>query len=118
VTLFRQAVVRDPDNPALLSDFAYAYLAHADERFIGQTLRAQLCDQAISLLEVAATKPNVPENTYSFWAIALYYKGDYAQAWVKVHEAEKLGGRSINPKLVADLSAKMPRPAPLGAASN
>lgn len=45
------------------------------------------------------------------WAIILYYTGNYSQAWEKVALAEKVAAEGvIDPRFLAELQAKMPRP--------
>jgi hypothetical protein len=40
----------------------------------------------------------------------LFFQKDYAGAWKKISEAEKLGGKTIDKKFIADLKKKMRRP--------
>jgi len=45
------------------------------------------------------------------WALMLYFLGDYAEAWKKVALAEAAPrGSELDPKFVAALQSKMPRP--------
>ena len=45
------------------------------------------------------------------WAITLYAKGNYSEAWAKVKLAEATPNKNqLDPRFIADLQAHMPRP--------
>jgi len=46
---------------------------------------------------------------YRDWAVALYYKEDYADAWSKVKLARQ-NGEKVNPEFIKELSRSMPEP--------
>lgn len=54
-----------------------------------------------------------PKHTLNLqnWAIALYYTGQYREAWEKIKAAQATPhGATVDPHFVAALQAKMPRP--------
>jgi tetratricopeptide (TPR) repeat protein len=54
-----------------------------------------------------------PQNILNLqnWAIILFYKGDYAEAWKKIKLAEAAPrGNELDQQFVAKLQSKMPRP--------
>ena len=67
-------------------------------------------DHSIELFEQAARFEPTYDRVYFDWAVSLFFKKDYAGAWKQIIEAERLGGKSIDQKFIADLTNKMPRP--------
>jgi tetratricopeptide (TPR) repeat protein len=54
-----------------------------------------------------------PDNVLNLqnWAITLFAKGDYSEAWAKVKLAEaKPNKNQLDPRFIADLQSHMPRP--------
>jgi Flp pilus assembly protein TadD len=86
----------DPKNSNIMSDLAFS-LAQLEE-----TKRAEE-------LFAAATKLDPKnENAFFLWAVLKFHSNDYKGAWEKVKEAKKLGGKTIDPNFIKDLSAKLP----------
>jgi tetratricopeptide (TPR) repeat protein len=72
---------------------------------------AAMLAQADSLF--AKVLARAPEHTLNLqnWAIALFYREEYAGAWAKLMLAEETPrAKALDPQFIADLSAKMPRP--------
>jgi len=54
-----------------------------------------------------------PQNTLNLqnWAMTLFAKGRYSEAWAKVKLAEATPNKgNLDPRFVAALQARMPRP--------
>lgn len=54
-----------------------------------------------------------PDNVLNLqnWAITLYAKKNYSEAWAKVKLAEATPNKNqLDPRFIADLQAHMPRP--------
>ena len=66
--------------------------------------------RSIELFKKAAALEAKYELTYFDWAVSLFYKKDYPGAWKNINEAEKLGGKTISQKFIAESTKKMPRP--------
>ena len=107
---FHQAMALAPNNGKLLTDFGFLYQFWATRGTKDKTEKLKRLDRSIELFANAARLEPTYERTYFDWAVALYFKNDYAGAWQKINEAEHLGGKSIDQKFVADLTKKMPRP--------
>jgi len=107
---FQQAMALAPNNGKLLTDFGFLYQFWATRGTKDKTEKLKRLDRSIELFANAARLEPTYERTYFDWAVALYFKNDYAGAWQKINEAEHLGGKSIDQKFVADLTKKMPRP--------
>lgn len=61
----------------------------------------------------ARVHDRAPQHTLNLqnWAITLFHVGRYEEAWKKVKLAEATPGRSeLDPRFLADLQARMPRP--------
>jgi len=107
---FQEAVSLAPKNGRLLTDFGFLYQFWATKGTKDKTKREVRLNHSVDLFEQAAQLESTYERTYFDWAISLYFKKDYAGAWKKISEAEKLGGKTIDQKFIADLTKKMPRP--------
>ena len=107
---FQKANALAPTNGRLLTDFGFLYQFWATKGTKDETERLKRLDRSIELLEQAARLDPTYERTYFDWAVSLYFKNDYAGAWQKINEAEKLGGKSIDHKFIANLNKKMARP--------
>lgn len=76
-----------------------------------QTKNETLLKDAFARFERVHKK--VPQHKLNIqnWAIALYYAGNYAEAWKKYKLAEAIrGGPEFDPEFVMALQSKMPRP--------
>jgi len=107
---FQQAAALAPNNGGLLTDFGFLYQFWATKGTKDKTDKLKRLDHSIVLFEQAARLEPTYDRIYFDWAVSLFFKKDYAGAWKKINEAEKLGGKSIEQKFVADLEKKMPRP--------
>jgi hypothetical protein len=71
----------------------------------------KLTDEAFR--RFAQIHSRAPQHTLNLqnWAIALFYRGQYGAAWDKIKAAQATpSGAGVDPKFVADLQRKMPRP--------
>jgi Flp pilus assembly protein TadD len=107
---FQEAQALAPKNARLLADFGFLYQFWATRGTKDKTHRETRLNRSIELFEQAAELEPTFERTYFNWAVSLFFKRDYAGAWKKINEAEKLGGKTIDQKFIADLMKKMPRP--------
>jgi tetratricopeptide (TPR) repeat protein len=107
---FQEAVALAPKNGKLLTDFGFLHQVWATKGTKAKNQRERRLNRSIELFEQAAQLEPVDERTYFNWAVSLFFKKDYAEAWTKIKEAEKLGGNTIDPKFIADLTKKMRRP--------
>ncbi len=76
-----------------------------------QTKNEKLMNDAFARFARVYKKAPQHKLNIQNWAIALYYAGNYAEAWKKVKLAEATPGDSeIDPEFVKTLQSKMPRP--------
>ena len=108
---FLKARALDDKNARLLTDFGFLYQFWATKGDVDKQLKAQYLDKSIELFDQASQVDPAIDRIYFNWAVSLYFKKDYAGAWKKIADAEKLGGKSIEQKFLKDLAKKMPRPA-------
>jgi tetratricopeptide (TPR) repeat protein len=108
---FLKARERDGKNARLLTDFGFMYQFWATKGDVNKQAKAEYLDKSIELFDQASQVDAAFDRIYFNWAVSLYFKKDYAGAWKKIAEAEKLGGKSIEEKFLKDLTRKMPRPA-------
>lgn len=76
-----------------------------------QTKNAALLNDALARFE--RVHKQEPQHTLNLqnWAIALFYTGNYAEAWKKVKLAEATPRHAeLDPKFIAALQNRMPRP--------
>jgi len=106
----QEAVTLAPKNGRLLTDFGFLYQFWATKGTKDKTERETRLNHSIELFEQAAQLEPTFERTYFDWAVSLFFKKDYLGAWKKINEAEKLGGKTIDQKFIADLTKNMPRP--------
>ena len=109
-TYFKEAFALMPNNAKLLADFGFMYQFWATKGNVDKTLREKHLNRSIDLFKQAAQLEPTYERTYFNWAVSLFLRKDYAGAWEKVREAEKLGGKTIDKKFLSDLQNKMRRP--------
>jgi Flp pilus assembly protein TadD len=107
---FLKARELDGRNAHLLTDFGFLYQFWATKGDVDKQLKTRYLDKSIDLFEQASKLDPPFDRIYFNWAVSLYFKKDYAGAWKKIAEAEKLGGKSIEEKFIKDLTKKMPRP--------
>ena len=107
---FQRAAVLAPNNGKLLTDFGFLYQFWATKGTKDKTDRLKRLEHSIELFEQATRLEPTYDRIYFDWAVSLFFKKDYAGAWEKISEAERLGGRSIDQKFIANLAKRMPRP--------
>jgi len=106
LTLFAEAESLIGDNLNLSTDYAKVLAMAGVEKKNDALLK-----DAYARFERIYKK--APKHTINLegWAFALYYAGNYAEAWKKLKLAEATPhGREVNPELVKALQSKMPRP--------
>lgn len=111
VRSFERAHALDSSNVRLAADAGLAYARRAvsddldpQERDANLKIALQWCDRAEKLDPAYAP-------LYVNRAFALAYLSEYDRAWASIEDAERLDRTSVDPKLVAYLSDKKPRPA-------
>jgi tetratricopeptide (TPR) repeat protein len=107
---FQKAAALAPKNGRLLTDFGFFYQFWATKGTKDKSQKGKRLDRSIDLFVQAALLEPSYDRIYFDWAVSLFFKKDYAEAWTKINEAEKLGGKSIDQKFITDLTKKMPRP--------
>ena len=107
---FQKAAALAPNNGRLLTDFGFLYQFWATRGTKDKTDKQKRLDHSIELFEQAARIEPTYDRVYFDWAVSLFFKKDYAGAWKQILAAERLGGKSIDQKFIADLTKKMPRP--------
>jgi len=108
--LYERAKAQKPGDGALLADYAYGYIAKGAMADKTPAARNTSFENALKLLAQAETLTPKNPLIYSNRAIVQYFKGQYAEAWKGVAQAEAIAPGSVDPKFLNDLSAKMPRP--------
>jgi len=104
--LFAEAEALIGDDINFATDYAKA-LAMAGTKAKNDTL---LKDAFARFAHVYEKAPQYTLNLVH-WAFALYYAGNYAEAWKKVKLIEAApGGAKLDPKFMKALQKKMPRP--------
>jgi len=107
---FQEAMALAPTNGRLLTDFGFMYQFWATKGTKAKIERENRLNRSTALFEQAARLEPRYERTYFDWAVSLFFKKDYAGAWKKINEAEKLGGNTIDQKFIRDLTKRMGRP--------
>lgn len=110
VRMFGRALALDPENPRLLADVGLAHARAAVGTSHDPVEQAKRLQGAMPWFDAAEKLAPKYPLTYANRAVALYLLGQYSEAWVNVEKAEVLDSASIDPKLIDDLSSKMPRP--------
>ncbi|MBU1105152.1 MAG: tetratricopeptide repeat protein [Candidatus Riflebacteria bacterium] len=110
VKFLRQAAEKLTNNARVQADLGFSLTL-----FANQSDDAKVAEEIIAEAFACFAKAEKLESDYeplfSNWAIALFLNKDYAGAWDKIIKAEKLGGKTLNPRFIKDLETKMPRPA-------
>jgi len=98
----------DPSNPRLMADLGRVTAQEASLAAT-PTEREKYFDKACALFENATVLDPRNGHSYGLWALALYDRGRYAEAWEKVHKAQAL--RAVIPEnFLRLLRHKMPEP--------
>ena len=98
----------DPSNPRLMADLARV-LAQEATYAATTAKRERYFTRACELFEKASALDPTNGHSYGLWALALYDRGRYAEAWEKVHKAQELQA-VIPEKFLRVLREKMPEP--------
>jgi len=106
--MLTRAFELDPLNPRLMADLAHLVAQDATQARVPAE-REKLFTKACELFETASVLDPVNGHSYGLWALALYDRGRYAEAWVKVRKAQDLG-ETIPEKFLQMLRQKMPEP--------
>lgn len=98
-------------KPALLSDTATGYSHYARyEPHLDETQRTAAFDRANALfLESTTLDPNYG-GAWKRWAMSLHRQGRYAEAWEKVHRAQKIPDANVPTDFIEALTKQMPEP--------
>jgi tetratricopeptide (TPR) repeat protein len=106
--------LQERKEAALLADIAFAHIQLAQVRHDDKAAQARELEAALAWLDraerVDARSPLVWANR----AIIHYYQGEYLAAWRDVERAEALDKGDVDPRIIRELTAKMPRPVPAG----
>ncbi|MDI6829330.1 MAG: tetratricopeptide repeat protein, partial [Armatimonadota bacterium] len=94
---YRQAIIALPNNPKPYFKLGTLY---------GE--KGQIDDEILQYRKAISLKPDFGE-AHNNLAVALYYKGKYAEAWKEVRLARKYGIKP-SPDFLKALSKKMPEP--------
>ncbi len=121
VRLFARALALDPQNPRLLADIGLAHAYAAAGMTHDPVEQAKRLQGAMPWFDAAEKLDPSYATTFANRAIALFFLGKYSESWMNVEKAEAIDRASVDQKLVADLSKKMPRQnsvAPVAAANS
>ena len=110
IPMFSKAIAINPSHASALFDLAHAYQQKAQEAKAGEENYVRYLDQSDELFERAVRLSPQEEQYYSLWAKTLYLRGRYGDAWKKIGEARKLGGKTIKADFLTELSKAMPDP--------
>ena len=111
VRLFARALALDPQNPRLLADIGLAHAYAAGGMTHDPVEQAKRLQGAMPWFDAAEKLDPAYATTFVNRAIALFFLGKYSESWMNVEKAEAIDRASVDQKLLADLSKKMPRPA-------
>jgi hypothetical protein len=111
VRLFARALALDPQNPRLLADIGLAHAYAAAGMTHDPIEQAKRLQGAMPWFDAAEKLDPSYATTFVNRAIALFFLGKYSESWVNIEKAEAIDRTSVDQKLLADLSEKMPRPA-------
>lgn len=107
IRIFSMGLQLNQSHTMLLCNVGYSYINKALSE---PQKRATYLNESITYFERANSIDTEVEYCHSSWAIALYYQGKYAEAWQHINKAKGLGGQSLDPRFVKDLSSKMANP--------
>ena len=98
----------DPSDPRLMADLARAFGQKATLTSTAAE-REKYFNRACALFEQASVLEPKNGHAYGLWALTLYDRGRYADAWDKVHKAQEFQA-VIPEKFLRMLREKMPEP--------
>ena len=115
--LFQRALTLAPDNPRLLADVGLAHTRAAIGASTDPIEQAKHLQGALPWFDAAEKLDPSYAAVYANRAVTLYLLERLGESWANIDRAEALDPSSVDPKLVADLSAKMPRPGAMSASA-
>lgn len=107
--LFERARAIDPKNAELLTDYAFGHMRYAAHAAKAKDESNSHLLTAAQLLHDAKVANPRYELAYTNSAILYADLNRPQEAWEQVFAAEALGGKSINPRFLADLEHVLPR---------
>ena len=110
-TYYERAIKIDPQNPKLMADIGLSQIYSAFKSSPDREMQAKLAKDAMQWFDNAEKIDPNRAVIYAHRAIGLYMLGNYSDAWKNVEKAEALDRSSIDPRFLADLTAKQARPA-------
>lgn len=112
LSMTERAFSSGPIQDGFLPDAALIYTGCAvTSSTVSAEVKTAYLKRSDDLFAQANGSPAVTKDYLLFnWARAMYGRGDYAAAWTKVEEYEKVTGKPFNPTFVKNLTAKQPRP--------
>ncbi len=114
--LFDRAYTRDPKNVRLLADVGLARIRAAMGQSKDPIAQTKQMERVLLWFDAAEKIAPTYPLTYANRAVALYILGNFTASWENIQKAEALDHNSVDPRLIADLSKKFPRPATVAAA--
>jgi Flp pilus assembly protein TadD len=108
LAMLSRASELDPSNPRLMADLARV-LAQEATYAATTAERERYFTKACEVFQNASVLDPKNGHSYGLWALALYDRGRYAEAWEKVHKAQELQA-VIPEKFLRVLREKMPEP--------
>jgi len=115
IMYYKKSIELNPNNSSAICNLGRAYgdKAHRLYRQHKSEEMLKYLDEAMKLYEKAcqvATTDDELGYIYNSWAVGLWLKGDYAEAWEKIKLARKHDGHYIQPAFIKELSRHMPEP--------
>jgi tetratricopeptide (TPR) repeat protein len=112
VQMLEKAYAINNHDPRLLTDLGRSLAIRGRQETPQSAPGAAAFKRAEQLFHNALVLNPKYEPVYAQRAIALFYKEDYVGAWKNAHASQKLGGKSLDPKFMDALKAKMKDPEP------
>jgi len=85
---FQKAAALAPKNGRLLTDFGFLYQFWATKGTKDKAERLKRLDRSIEFFDQAARLEPAYDRIYFDWAVSLFFKKDYAEAWKKINAAK------------------------------
>ena len=103
--MFKKAIELNPEDVKIKLDYADIYIGKA--YYSSGMERHKNLNEAFAVYKQVYDINRKESENLLRWAMALYFAGEFKDAWDKVHEAQKLGVK-VSEKFLNDLNTKLP----------